>query len=136
MMSGSGRKEPFRLETAITQLPGKIDCIEINGESQLIVATNDGSLVCYNLDRTSNTMVLGPIRRGFTKKTIVQMKAIEEIGVLVVLSSDGVLTVYDLAGFNVRGLLDGAKGCNLFSVDLTNPNAIVLCAAVKKKVII
>lgn len=136
MMSGNGRKEPFKLETAITQLHGKIDCIEINGENQLLVATNDGSLVCYSSDRSDGTMKVSGTRRNFTRKPITQMKAIEELSVLLVLSGDGPIAVYDLGTLSVRGSLERTKGCNVFTVDHTNPNAVVLCAAVKKKVII
>ena len=136
MSSINSRKEPFKLETAITQLPGKIDCIEINGENQLLVATNEGSLVVYTTDRSGASMKLSSTRRNFTRKSVVQMCAIEELGVLLVLSGDGPIAVYDLDGFGLRGALERTKGCNVFTVDRTNPNAVVLCAAVKKKVVI
>eukprot|EP01116_Phalansterium_solitarium_P000135 TRINITY_DN10090_c0_g1_i1.p1 TRINITY_DN10090_c0_g1~~TRINITY_DN10090_c0_g1_i1.p1 ORF type:complete len:892 (-),score=174.91 TRINITY_DN10090_c0_g1_i1:69-2744(-) len=138
----------FSSALLIDKLPLKIESIETWG-GRLLVGTAEGVLFIYEVKekdkkdpavsgRSQFSVSLLDAQKSFTnKKPIQQLSVVELPNTLTVLLSlsDGYISIHDLPSFNQRGQLSKAKGCHAFAID-TARNPPVLCAAIKKKIII
>eukprot|EP00053_Salpingoeca_punica_P018486 m.181586 g.181586 ORF g.181586 m.181586 type:complete len:887 (-) comp17442_c1_seq3:450-3110(-) len=86
--------------------------------NKLIVGTNRGQLLVYEVKRPDEQPSLLHSRREFTStKPIQQTAVVEDLNLLITLC-DSTVFVHDLNDFSLRGRVDKTKGCLFFSIDV------------------
>jgi hypothetical protein len=86
--------------------------------SRLIVGTNRGQLLVYEVKRDDEQPIFIDSRQKFVgSNPIQQISIVEELNILLTLS-DGIIYIHDLNDLRLRGRVDKAKGCLFFTVDL------------------
>ena len=152
----------FCASCVFDHIASKVECVEAWGDDAVIVGTAEGTIQKYVVRAVSGSSSGGAQQaQQFTaecddsavlphkNRAVVKLAALERLGVLVVLAVDGPVTVHDLSrGFALRTVLAKTKGCTSFVVSdadhCSGPSTgtarsggdVVLCAAVKKKVVL
>mmetsp|Transcript_7714 Transcript_7714/g.10647 ORF Transcript_7714/g.10647 Transcript_7714/m.10647 type:complete len:888 (-) Transcript_7714:2-2665(-) len=143
----------FNTHSIIDKLPLKIECIEVWGDTKLLVGTNEGVLFTYEVKEKKDgqqigyTVTLLDAQKTFSKKPITQLAVVESLNILISLS-DAYVSVHDLNTLQLRSQLPKSKGALLFSLDTTvfeqdqpapkpgTKQHLNLCVATKKKLVI
>ncbi|EFA76752.1 tetratricopeptide-like helical domain-containing protein [Heterostelium album PN500] len=133
----------FTQSTVIDKINQKIECIdtwEYRGSKKLFLGTYEGLVLVYDVVEkqtsvgTNCSLVIFDTKQ-LSRKPITQMTVLEPYNILVILT-DGEIKVFDLlSGFSQRGMLNKAKGCNIYAISQNGSN-LSLCAAVKKKLVL
>ena len=154
----------FCASCVFDHIANRVESIEVWGDDAVIVGTADGTLQKYVVRAVSGSGAPASSQPQFTVecddsavhlhkgRAVVKLAALERLGVLVVLTADGPVTVHDLSrGFALRTVLAKTKGCTSFivsgadecssssSVSSSSSGSsteVILCAAVKKKVVL
>ena len=134
----------------------KFSCIEAWGKDGLIVGTTDGTLLKYSVKQSPSlkpdspanqfsAVCDAPPTQPHKNKAILKITALERLGVLVVLPSDGPITIHDLSfNFPQRTVLSKTKGCLFYSLSdtgspsetATRATDVYMCVAIKKKIML
>ena len=128
----------------LLKLPLNIECLEAFDDN-LVVGTKQGHLLMYAVNNANNAPQLLRTNKFFSKKPIIQLKAVPEFAILIALTADAVVSVHDMdlaaSNFPVIARVERSKGASSFAVDLRRPKTLTgetsvvvrMVVAVKKK---
>jgi Vam6/Vps39-like protein vacuolar protein sorting-associated protein 39 len=90
--------------------------------TRLLIGTSKGQLLVYSVPHTHDAsgrfkVDLQETKKGFSKKPIVQLTAVEQFNVLLSLT-DNYVYVHDLKLFREQAKLEKTKGCTLYALDV------------------
>eukprot|EP00039_Didymoeca_costata_P009001 m.119447 g.119447 ORF g.119447 m.119447 type:complete len:879 (+) comp14318_c0_seq1:145-2781(+) len=102
-------------------LPFQIESMDTYG-TKLLIGTSKGQLLVYSIPKQKDVsgrfkVELQETKKGFSRKSIVQLTAVHQFNLLLSLS-DGFVMVHDLSTFQERPRLEKSKGCHLYAVDV------------------
>ena len=125
----------FHIEPVLKKSQLKITTLEVWGQ-KVLVGTEEGALLVLEEQTGSHIVEFDIVdtRKSFSKRPLIQIQAVDGLGILLSLSAD-LLQVNDLLSLDMRAQLLKTRGAHSFTLsnELDTP---VLCCAVKKTLVL